>query len=249
MLQNQNYMQNVQLEAINEEDEHSERGKKTSKLALNLGGSANQLQKSQASKSIASHQRSSRLVSNTIRQNDSSNNNEGDNDQVNQDEESGEMGIPKSMSNRRAMSIGVEDNSGIQNMESSKKGKSSQDYSQSQVLKKLYGDDLTNQGIVSPQDEHNDSSEQSAREDNMAQLNEPGKQLKIEAMTEFQDNQVSGPQLSFHTQRGSILQDKKEESKHDAQNSQMSQNTNQNAQPISSMQIQEQPRHFEPEIN
>ena len=32
MMQGQNYMQNVQLEAINEEDEHSERGKRPSNL-------------------------------------------------------------------------------------------------------------------------------------------------------------------------------------------------------------------------
>ena len=67
-------MQNVQLEAINEEDEHSERAKYTSKLAQ-ARNSGVHIQKSQASKSMVSQNRSSRQVSVTNKLNDSSNNN------------------------------------------------------------------------------------------------------------------------------------------------------------------------------
>ena len=44
---------------------------------------------------------------------------------MNQDDEAIEIVHPRSMQNQRVKSVGVEDNSGIQNMESSKKGQSS----------------------------------------------------------------------------------------------------------------------------
>ena len=107
---------------------------------------------------------------------------------------------PQVKQNQRAQSFPIEDTSGMQNMESSKKGKSSQDYSQGYVLKKLYGDELIEQGIVSPQDQRNITSEISQCDDNLAQMNEAGKQLNIDDMTEYQGNKlVSGPQLSFNT--------------------------------------------------